>query len=115
MMPIFFIVPMSTMTLWSFPGELWKTLRGIFQWHWKNALIFFGIIIGITGLFAILDFQGAVLSQFSYFAQRPVQIESTGSTILWIATQLGYPAHVEFTFGSLNIASALDSKVALAV
>jgi len=107
-----FYRPTDTMTLRSFPSELSKTLRGIFQWHWKNALIFFGIIIGITGLFALLDFQGAVLSQFSYFAQRPVQIESTGSTILWIATQLGYPAHVEFTFGSLNIASALDSKVA---
>lgn len=108
-----FYRPIDTMTLRSFPGELWKTLRGLFQWHWKNALIFFSIIIGITGLFALLDFQGAVLSQFSYFAQRPVQIESTGSTILWIATKLGYPAHVEFTFGSLNIASALDSKVAL--
>lgn len=108
-----FYHPTDTMTLRSFPGELWKTLRGLFHWHWKNALIFFGIIIGITALFALLDFQGAVLSQFSYFAQRPVQIESAGSTILWIATQLGYPAHVEFTFGSLNIASALDSKVAL--
>ena len=64
-------------------------------------------------MFALLDFQGAVLSQFSYFAHRPIQIEASGSSILWAATQFGFPAHVEFTFGSLNVISALGDSVAL--
>src|SRR5947209_112601 len=80
-------------------------------WGWKNSLVFFGIVIGITAFFALLDFQGAVVSQLSYFTHRPVQIESTGSTILWIAAYFGYPAHVEYTFGSLNIVSALGNSV----
>lgn len=108
-----FYCPHGAITLRTFFVELWQTLRDIFRWRWKNAAIFFGIIIGITALFAFLDFQGAVVSQFSYFAQRPIQIESTGSSILWFARRFGYPAHVAFTFGSLNVISGLDNRVAL--
>ncbi len=105
--------PAESMTLSSAPVELWRTLRGIGNWRWKNSLVFFGILLGVTAFFALLDFQGAVVSQLSYFAHRPVQIESIGSTILWIATQFGYPAHVEFSFGSLNIVSALGNIVSV--
>jgi hypothetical protein len=108
-----FYTPAEGMTLRSLPAELWRTLRGIGHWRWKNSLVFFGLLIGVTALFALLDFQGAVVSQLSYFAHRPVQIESSGSTILWIAAQLGFPAHVEYTFGSLNIVSALGNSVSL--
>jgi len=103
--------PAETITLTSLPMELRRTLRGIGNWRWKNSLVFFSILFGVTAIFALLDFQGAVVSQLNYFAHRPVQIESTGSTILWIATQFGYPAHVEFTFGSLNIVSVLGNTV----
>src|SRR5438874_322959 len=105
--------PSHAMTLKMVPVELWRTLRGLPHWRSKNSLLFFAIIIGITGMFALLDFQGAVLSQLSYFAHRPIQIEASGSTILWIATQFGFPAHVEFTFGSLNVISSLGDSVAL--
>ncbi len=94
-------------------GTLLKIYPLLGHWRWKNSLVFFGILIGVTALFALLDFQGAVVSQLSYFAHRPVQIESSGSTILWIAAQFGHPAHVEFTFGSLNIVSALGNSVSL--
>jgi hypothetical protein len=105
-------IPLQSMPLSALPGELWRTLKGILRWQWKNALLFFGILIAVTGLFALLDFQGAVMSQLSYFAQRPVQIESAGSSILWLGRSFGYPAHVEFTYGSLNVVSALGNKVA---
>ena len=108
-----FFSPVGALTLKSFFLDLWQTARGIFRWHWKNAALFFAIIIGITALFALLDFQGAVVSQFTYFAHRPIQIESTGSSILWLARRIGYPAHVAFTYGSLNIISGLDNQVAL--
>lgn len=108
-----FYLPTGNMTIRTVAAELWRTLRGIRTWRWKNALVFFGILIGVTAFFALLDFQGAVASQLNYFAHRPVQIESTGSTFLWLAAQFGYPVHVEFTFGSLNIVSALGNSVAL--
>ena len=106
-----FHIPPPLLTLKTAPGELWHTLREVRHWHWKNTLIFLGLLVGITGLFALIDFQGAVISQVTYFANRPVQIESTGSTFLWIATKFGFPAYVVYTFGSLNIISAWDNAV----
>src|SRR5712691_2883679 len=106
-------IPKQSMPLKMVPIELWRTLRSIGTWRWKNTLIFFAIVIGITAIFAYLDFQGAVVSQLRYFSHRPIQIEATGSTILWIATQFGIPAHTEFTYGSLNVISPLGDNLAL--
>lgn len=105
--------PLPTLTLKTAPIELWHTFREARHWRWKNTLIFLGIFVGITGIFAVIDFQGAVVSQVTYFAHRPVQIESTGSTLLWIATKFGFPAYVVYTFGSLNIISTWDNAVSL--
>lgn len=107
-------MPQGRLTITSFFRQLWITLRGARRWQWKNALVFFGVIVAVTGLFALLDFQGAVVSQLSYFANRPVQVESTGSTLLWLATLIGYPVKIVYTFGSINMVSALGNPVALA-
>ncbi len=106
-------IPKQSMPLKMIPIELWHTLRSIGTWRWKNVLIFLAIVIGITAIFAYLDFQGAVVSQLRYFSHRPIQIEATGSTILWVATQFGIPAHTEFTYGSLNVISPLGDNLAL--
>src|SRR5712691_10541410 len=105
--------PQGSVTPASLPGEVWQTLRGIRRWRWKNTLIFFAILLGVTGFFALLDFQGAVLSQLSYFANRPVQVESTACPILFLATHFGVAGHTVYTFGSINIVSALGGPVAL--
>jgi hypothetical protein len=108
-----FYTPQKSLTTKSLPAEIWYTLQGIRHWRWKNTLIFCGILLGVTGFFALFDFQGAVLSQLSYFANRPVQVESIGSTFLWLATLLGYPVQIVYTFGSINMISALGGPVAL--
>ncbi|MGH2506653.1 MAG: glycosyltransferase 87 family protein, partial [Ktedonobacteraceae bacterium] len=106
--------PPQSLTLKTLPGEIWHALCGARRWRWRNALLFFGLILGVSGIFAVINFQGAVISQLSYFAGRPVEIESTGSTVLWLATLIGHPANVVYTFGSVNIDSDLDDFVALA-
>jgi hypothetical protein len=106
-------IPKQSMPLKMIPIELWRTLRSMGTWRWKNTLIFLAVVIGVTAIFASLDFQGAVVSQLSYFSHRPIQIEATGSTILWVATQFGIPAHTEFTYGSLNVISPLGDNLAL--
>ncbi len=106
-------IPPQSLSIQSLPGELGRLLHGIRRWHWKNALIFFAIIIGITVFFALFDFQGAVVSQLSYFANRPVQAEATGSALLWIGTLLGFPIQVVFTYGSVNLISSLGEPVSL--
>jgi glycosyl transferase family 87 len=102
------------LTFRTLPSEIWHTLRGARRWRWRNALLFFCLILSVSGIFAIINFQGAVVSQLSYFAGRPVEIESAGSTVLWLATLIGHPANVVYTFGSVNIDSDLDDFVALA-
>jgi Glycosyltransferase family 87 len=106
-----FYTPRQPLNLASLPGELWQTLHGIRRWRWKNTIIFFAILLGVTGFFALLNFQGAVLSQLSYFANRPVQIESTGSPILFLAAHFGYPVQIVASFGSTNVVSWLERGV----
>lgn len=108
-----FHIPPKSLTLTTIPGELWRTLQGIRHWHWNNTFLFLGILLGVTGLFALLDFQGAVLSQVSYFANRPVHVEATGSTLLWLGTLIGFPVHIVFSFGSVNMISTLGGPVAI--
>ncbi len=86
--------------------QSWHTLPQILRQRWQNCLLFLGILFVTTGVFASLDFHGAVMSQLSYFVQRPVQIESTESTFLWVAQHLGIPwQRVEYSYGSINIIS----------
>lgn len=106
-----FHTPQSAMSMRTLPGELWRTLCGIGRWQWKNSAFFFGLIIAITGLFALINAQGALVSQLSYFADRPIQIESTGGSIVWIASLLGIPARAVYTFGSLNLESKIEDAV----
>ena len=98
-------------SLKSLPLELWHTVQSIRYWHWKNTLLFFSLVLGITAFFAIFNFTGAILSQLSYFANRPLQVESIGSTLLWLGTLIGFPVHIVFTFGSINMVSFLGGAV----
>ena len=104
-------VPAKLHILKMLPGDLWHTLQDIRHWRRKNALLFFAILLVITGFFALFDFKGAVLSQVSYFANRPLQVESTGSILLWLGTFIGFPVHIVFSFGSINMVSALGGIV----
>jgi hypothetical protein len=106
-------VPRQSATLREIPAALWQTLRGLRQWRWKNSLIFFGSLLLVTGFFAMLNFQEAVLSQLSYFMQRPIQIEATSSTFLWLAHSFGLPIRVVSSYGSINMLSAFNGVVSL--
>lgn len=108
-----YVLP-ETLTLATLPQHLWKTLQGIRRWHWKNCLLFIGILVGITGLFALLDFQGAIIRQLAYFADRPVQVESSGSTLLWFTKVFGgIPFDITNMYGSINITNQFSGLVSL--
>ncbi len=109
-----FYRPPSSICLTSIPRHLWLTLRGAFGWHWKNLLLFLGILLAVTAAFALVNFQGAVLDQVNYFMQRPMQVEATGSTFLWLATHFGFPLQITYTYGSLNVSSKLAGFVSSA-
>jgi hypothetical protein len=65
------------------------------------------IIVGFA-VAAVLSPSGA-LSGFSYAGARPLQIESTPATVLWLASWFGLPAHAVYTFHSLNLVGRADA------
>jgi hypothetical protein len=95
------------------PQQVCNTLRMARKWSWNNMLLCLGIILGVTCIFALLNFQGAVINQVTYFLGRPVQVEAMAGTLLWLAQGLGFPLTIVENFGSLNINSALGSIVSL--
>lgn len=95
------------------PAEIWRTLRGATNWQWKNCLVFLGIVVSVTGCFAFFNVDNAVLSQVNYFLHRPIQIEATGGTLLWLAREMGVPWQgIVYDYGSINISSNLTGIVA---
>jgi hypothetical protein len=74
-----------------------------------------GLCAGIVALVfagaALLNPAGA-FSGFSYAGSRPLQIESTPASLLWLGTLFGAPAHAVYTYHSLNYVGPLDRALA---
>ncbi len=106
-----YILP-KNLSLTTLPQHLWKTVQGMHRWRWKNCLLFTGVLVGITGFFALLDFQGAIMQQLAYFAARPVQVESSGSTLLWLTRVFGgIPFGITNMYGSINITNPFSGLI----
>ncbi|MGH2502194.1 MAG: hypothetical protein ACRDID_06725, partial [Ktedonobacterales bacterium] len=73
----------------------------------EGAAIFLGAVGLGFALAFILNPSGA-LTEFTYASARPLQVESTPATFLWLGTLVGIPAHPDFSFVSLNYVGALD-------
>jgi hypothetical protein len=90
----------------------WRTAEGA-------ALLLGAVGLGFALAF-VLNPSGA-LTEFTYAGARPLQVESTPATLLWLGSIVGIPAHPDFSFVSLNYVGPLDvvlkplSTVALAV
>ncbi len=101
----------TTTALRQLPAQLWRTLRDCLHWQWWNSLLFFGSIIIVTGLFALVNFQNAVVSQISYFLTRPIQIELSGASLLWLAHLGGMAWTISYKFGSINLNTGLNGII----
>lgn len=107
----FHVLP-DSFSIREIPQQLWYTLRAVAKWQWKNCCILLAILLGVTGIFALFNFNNAVISQLSYFLHRPIQVESTGGTLLWLARIFGIPWQgIVYDFGSINIVSGLTGIV----
>ena len=106
-------LPQQFLPLTALPRSLWHTLRSIRHWQWKHCLLFVGVVGGVTGVFALLNFQGAIETQLAYFAHRPVQVESSGSTLLWLTTLFGASLKITNEYGSINVVNLFSNIVSL--
>ncbi len=60
----------------------------------------FGVALAIS--------PAGALSGFMYAGNRPLQVESTPATLLWLGTLFGIPANPNYSFVSLNYVGPLD-------
>jgi hypothetical protein len=79
--------------------------------RWSALGVFVAVCIVVVGLSLTLSVAGT-LAPLGYFGSRPIQVESVSASILWVASFFGYHLHHEFTFGSLNVTSAISPLVA---
>ncbi len=71
--------------------------------RWKPFAAFIGVCVLVMGVSFLLSVEGTV-SPLSYFETRPIQAESLGSSLLWLATLVTHhPLSFEFTYHSLNV------------
>ena len=75
--------------------------------RWQNCLLFFALLIGVMGLFALLNVNEALMRPLSYFFERPAQIESLLGSLIWAGGVFGASWTTAFDHGSVNISSAL--------
>lgn len=68
-----------------------------------------GGIVALGFWVALAISPAGAFSGFNYAGARPLQIESTPATLLWLGTLLGIPAHPDYSFVSLNYVGPLDT------
>lgn len=101
--------------------QLWEGLRThpAVQQVALGVGICAGLVVLVFAVALSFDPSGA-LSGFNYAGARPLQVESTPASILWLGSLFGIPAAPSYTFTSLNFVGPLDvalkplSAVALA-
>ncbi len=84
-----------------------------YSWRRWNALgVFFGICAAVTLISLVLNIANTI-SPLIYFFGRPIQIESSPATLLWLGSFVGFPLQFVHTFGSVNVISPLSHSVSL--
>jgi hypothetical protein len=84
-----------------------------YSWHrWSALGVYCGICVVATLLSLSLNIADTI-NPFIYFFNRPIQVESTPATLLWLGKFLGYPISIIQTYGSVNILSSLSQGVSL--
>lgn len=86
-------------------GEL-GGLREVARQAWPGAA--FGV--ACLALALVADYQGA-LSPLIYASARPLQVESTPGSVLWLASFAGFPALSERSFHSYNLVGPLGPGI----
>ena len=74
----------------------------------RGLCLCFGLILGCFALSYALNPAGT-LSGFQYAGDRPLQVESTPASILWLGSIFGIPAYPNYSFLSLNFVGPLGN------
>lgn len=84
-----------------------------FAWsRWSALAVFIGTCVLVFAVSLTLNIADTLVP-FTYFLNRPTQIESLPGTLLWLGNFLGHPVQYTFIYQSLNFLSPLSNKVSL--
>ena len=89
---------------------IFEAIRNFRKWRWKNALVFAGLLAGVTAIAWGLSPSDA-FHWLSNLYLRPFAAESTGAALLWLASLAGHPTTWNNSFGSLNIISPISGSL----
>lgn len=81
------------------------------SWRRLVPLSSFVAVCAVVMIASLLLSVEGTIGPFSYFENRPFQVETAATSLLWLLSFLGYPLHPVYTYGSLNILSSLSSIV----
>ncbi|HEX8994747.1 MAG TPA: glycosyltransferase family 87 protein [Ktedonobacterales bacterium] len=83
-------------------------LRSPATWRVAEGAALFAAAVGLGFALAFMLDPSGAMTEFTYASARPLQVESTPATLLWLGSIVGIPAHPDFSFVSLNYVGALD-------
>lgn len=86
-----------------------RTLRSLLCSPVAGGVAFCALLTaaGFAGALALNT--AGTLSAFRYAALRPLQIESTPASLMWLGSLVGIPALPNYSFVSLNLSGPLDA------
>jgi len=87
-------------------GEKWASWR-----RFTPLAVFAAVCMVVMAVSLCLSVEGT-LAPFSYFENRPFQVESAAASVLWLLSFLGYPLH-PVANASFSVISPLASQVSL--
>jgi hypothetical protein len=74
--------------------------------RWTPLGLFVLLCAVITGVSFLLSVEGT-LGPFTYFSNRPIQVESFSASLVWLSSLIFHqPLRFVFTYGSLNVLSS---------
>ncbi len=90
-------------------GSKWYAWR-----RWEPLGVFVAVCVVVMGISLILSIDETLIP-FSYFENRPIQVESLQASLLWLASFLGAPVHYVNSYGAVNVLSQLAPKIDLSM
>jgi hypothetical protein len=80
--------------------------------RWSALGVFLGVCAVVTIVSLVLTLANTLIP-FTYFQNRPIQVESFPATLLWLGSFFGYTVHYTFQYQSLDFLSSLSNRVSL--
>jgi hypothetical protein len=90
-------------------GAKWAKWR-----RWTPLAVFAATCMIVLAVSLCLSVQGT-LAPLSYFANRPFQVESAATSVLWLFHRMGYSLSLVYVYGSFSVVSPLASQVSLSI